>query len=64
MLEQGRVTPDSKILDVEALISDRFDPKRERETIRKGGGRKQRKYLSQKSDVKNLCVVPNPWNQF
>jgi hypothetical protein len=31
VLEQGRVTPDCKILDVEALISDLFDPKRDRE---------------------------------
>ena len=60
------MTPDCKMLNVEALISDRFDPKRERErdTIRIEGGRIQRKYLSQKSDVKNLCVVPNPLSQF
>jgi len=60
------MTPDCEILDVEASISDRFDQERERErdTIRIGGGRKQRKYLSQKCDVKNLCVVPNPWSQF
>jgi hypothetical protein len=39
VLEQGRVTPDCKILDVESLISHLFYPKRERErereTIRK-----------------------------
>ena len=29
------MTPDCRVLDVEALISDRFDPKREK--IRTGG---------------------------
>jgi hypothetical protein len=59
-----RLTPDCKVfdVDVEVLITDRFDTKREK--ILTGGGRKPRRYLSQKSEVKDLCVLLNPRSQF